>query len=341
MNNYAITISLYLVIAINHVAWANNHPHSLTISESWTDNGGLYFDADFYQKIANEKKYVPDGRLSGYVDTLMTWGMIESSKPIQLFGGSYALTNEYAVSIVCVNHQFADYLTPSNSVWAVITNSMGHVVNSECLYNQGQNRVYRENICSILGDNGRMVIQQTFEDNTCSVRYLNWKDLYEDGNPSVYFQCHDELWTKGSGDLMRGYKNLIFSIEDYIDQDGIVNLIKADYLRTDKICKQIELGQIKPTDNFLVRSVKTRTGNDYTILLNKSQQNDCSFLFRVMKCDIYSMESEQIVGESKPINQKAIRDIKVIIKSSKNKVHIKIRHNRILSARSILKLELN
>ena len=131
MNNYAITISLYLVIAINHVAWANNHPHSLTISESWTDNGGLYFDADFYQKIANEKKYVPDGRLSGYVDTLMTWGMIESSKPIQLFGGSYALTNEYAVSIVCVNHQFADYLTPSNSVWAVITNSMGHVVNSE------------------------------------------------------------------------------------------------------------------------------------------------------------------------------------------------------------------
>lgn len=341
MKKHIILISLLITVVDNRIASATCYPSNENFHERWSDNVGIYFDANFYQNLAKEGTELTDGRLSGYIDTLMTWGMTKSSPPLQFFGGSYAMSSDYIVSIIAVKHRFADYLQPSHSIWAVVTNAEGHVVNSECLYNLGENRVYRDNICSILVDNGRMVIQQTFENKTCTVRYLNWKDLYEDGMPSSYFQCHDELWSQGSVDLTNGAKKISLLLEDYIDDSGIINLIKTDYLRTDKTCKKIELGQIQADENYLIQSTKTRTSRDYTIVLRKTQnEEDYGFYFSILHCDIYNLNLNEIVVESNLINRKAIQNIKIIIKSDRSGEHLKIRNKRFLSLRPILKLEL-
>jgi len=342
MNKYIMSVALLIMISFNHVIGAAKCSDSSATIDNWLDIEGMYFDDNCYQKIADNKIILIDRKLCGYIDTLMTWGIADISSPIKFFGGTFVLSSKFKINLVGIEHQLSDDCLPSMSIWALIINSAGYVVNSECLFNRGENRVYKDRICSILADNGRMVIQQTFDKYRSTAKYLNWKDLYEDGTPTFYFQCYDELWTQGSGSLMCQGENSMICVRDYLDPNGIVNLIKTDYLRTDDLCNQIAIGHIELERKYLLQALKTEKGNDYIILLENTSDKEIEnkFIIRIVKSDIYHMDMGKVVGESEVICLKELRNIKIIIRASRSDYKIKVKKRSSLPFRFWYKMKL-
>lgn len=317
MNKFNITISLFLVVLICQTAIAQKHTKDEDSLNSFKKLRGTYFNENYYIEIAAAKNELVDIRISGYLDTLMTWGVANSPKPNMFFKGTYSLSEDFRVSIVGVEHKWESKTVESNSIWAVIFNSEGHVIDSECLFNQGKNRIYSESICSVLGSQGKMVIQRTPNSNLSEVKYIDWGSLYEDGTPSVYFHCFNDDWTKGYGGLMGDISRLTIQMTDYWDSFDRINLMRIEYLRTDYICKRIASGIVKPANKFLIQSLQSKDGNSYVVILESIQVEDNSekYLLKVYESDIYHLDLENHMDVCNLIEGEDLRNMKISFQS--------------------------
>lgn len=340
MNKFNITISLCLVVLVCQTAIAQKHTKDEDSLNSFKELRGSYFNENYYIEIVAAKKELVDSRISGYLDTLMTWGMANSPKPIKFFKGTYSLSEDFTVSIVGVEHKWESKTIDSNSIWAVICNSEGHVIDSECLFNQGKNRIYSESICSVLGSQGKMVIQRTPTSNVSEVKYIDWSYLYEDGTPSVYFHCFNDDWTNGSGDLMGEISSLTFQMTDYWDSFDRINLMRIEYFRTDYICKRIASGLIEPANKFLLQSLQSKNGNCYIVILESIQVEDNSenYLLKVYESDIYHLNLEKPMNVSDLIVGEDLKSMKISIQSRSNGIVFSVSHSSRITFRPIFRM---
>lgn len=343
MKKYSLVIFVYLFLFSQEKGFAASFQNGLRTIRSWTELYGTYFNFDYYKNLENQNVDLGDEKLIGYLDSLMTLDLDNSSRLNKYYGGTFSLSSPFSVSLVGLKVKSKNDMVPSVSVWAVVCDFKGNVIDSECLFNQGENRVYKASICSILGTEGRMLVQTLDETNHSEIKYLDWSNTYDDGTPSRYFHCYDSYWTEGTGGLMATKERLSMPLKDYLSSFGTLNLVRIDYLRTDERCPKIGSKEIEPEDNFLIQSVHSNTGIDYLILLERIDDANTQERIRIkiIGCDIYHLNFDKVVGESEPILTDDIRNFRIVFKRTRNKFKLEVKDNGLFSFRSFYKVEID
>lgn len=342
MKKYSLIIIVYLILFPHEKANSASNEKGLPVIGSWTELYGTYFNYGYFRNLEKANVDLGNKKLLGYLDSLMTLESENALKPNKYFGGTFSLSGPFLVNLVGLKANWKNSRVPSVSIWAVICDLKGNVIDSECIFNQGENRVYKKSICSVLGTEGRMLVQTLDEADHSEIRYIDWSNIYEDGTPSRYFHCYDATWKKGSGGLMGNQEKLSMPLEKYLSSPGSFNFLKVDYLKTDDQCPKIGSGDIVPEGKFLVQSVYLNSDINYMILLETLSDNTLQKQVRLkmIGCDIYNPNLDKVIGESDPILIEDIQSIRVVLKLARKKIKLSLKNRRRIALGSYYRIEL-
>jgi hypothetical protein len=299
---------LLLLLPIQTV-WANHANSSVKVMKGWLDLSGIYFNSSYFDDLVRRHENVSSAPILGYLDTLMTLEIEKAKSPTYYCGEVYTLSKMYSISIVGVEHQYSSTDASSKSIWAVISDSSKRVVDSECLYSKGMNRVFKVGLCSILLDRGRMVIQKSDNNSQCSLRYINWDNLSHDGTPEFFFLCYDGERPLSSGDVMGNKKRYRLPFNGLLDSLECINLIKTDYVQTGRPCKQIQSKEFQANSRFLLHSFSGDSLTNNIVLIDFLRTEDSSGGYRlsIVKGNLFDLTNAQQVWESAVFRSEEIK----------------------------------